>query len=89
LCLTWLGRPPDWTGKVEGDWFGRSGGRQVGPPVKVGVICDRCKVPVVRLAKRDDPYPKLVIIADDGEIVPPGALEVVLDWCRAKGFPVD
>lgn len=89
LCITWAGRPPSWRGQV-GNYFGDDRrARQIGPAVKPGDICDRCRVPIVQLAKRTDPYPRVVVIPDPGETIPRGAPKAVLDWARRRGFPVD
>jgi hypothetical protein len=89
LCFTWAGRARAWRGQVVGDYWGSKRGREVGPAVKVGDLCDRCRVPIVQLANRTDDYPRVVIVADEGERIPPGAPEAVLAWCRGRGFPVD
>jgi hypothetical protein len=89
LCMSWAGRARTWQGQMVGDYWGRQRVRQVGPATKAGDLCDRCHVPIVQLTKRGDPYPRVVIIADEGETIPPGAAETVLAWARDKGFPVD
>jgi hypothetical protein len=88
LHLTWAGRAKDWQGKMTSAWEGRAN-RVVRPVSTAGDLCERCRVPIVQLANRTDPYPRLVIIADPGETVPAGAPEAVLAWARDRGFPVD
>jgi hypothetical protein len=89
LCLAWVGRPSSWRGEMGAEGFGRSYRRVVKPATSAGDICERCRVPIVQVAGRDVDYPRVVVIAPEGDRLPAGAAEAVLDWCRGQGLPVD